>query len=65
MSKAAEKLLCCPFCGQEPTLYFGHVPYAVAYVKCDNCKAHSGNHYGKDDREAGGKAVKAWNERIW
>lgn len=65
MTKAAAKPLCCPFCGQEPTLYFGHVPYPVAYVRCDNCKAQSGNHYGKDDREAGKNAMDAWNARVW
>lgn len=58
-------LLCCPFCGQEPELRFGHVPYPVAYVRCVNCGASTCNHHGKSDGEAGEMAIESWNARVW
>ena len=50
----------CPFCGNEPTLYF-NVEEDRCYIECPSCGA--GNAYCQGTIDKMSEVVKAWNNR--
>lgn len=54
----------CPCCGHKAEVNYGrNHEVCWAYVVCHNCGLHSRNFRGKTDRDAGNKALEAWNRR--
>lgn len=53
----------CPFCGSEASSY-GSGIVIEAHIVCSGCGAYGRDYYGKTERSAAKKAIKAWNKRV-